>query len=65
MENNPEITIAEIAEKVSKSTRAVEKQLANLKKQGKIEREGPFDLDIMLVNRELKLDIPGTGFTLS
>ncbi len=41
LENNPEITIAEIAEKVSKSTRAVEKQLANLKKQGKIEREGP------------------------
>ena len=41
LEKNPEITIAEIAEKVSKSTRAVEKQLANLKKQGKIEREGP------------------------
>jgi ATP-dependent DNA helicase RecG len=30
-----------MAEKVSKSTRAVEKQLAKLKKQGKIEREGP------------------------
>lgn len=41
LENNSEITIAEIAEKISKSTRAVEKQLANLKKQGKIEREGP------------------------
>ena len=38
---NPSITMKELAETIGVSVKAIEKQLANLKKQGKIEREGP------------------------
>lgn len=37
----PEITIPEMAESLGKSTRAIELQLAKLKKSGKVQRIGP------------------------
>ena len=37
----PEITIPEMAEALGRSTRAIEMQLANLKKSGKVQRIGP------------------------
>ena len=39
--NSSNLTIAEIAKELLVSTRAIEKQLAKLKKQRKIERVGP------------------------
>lgn len=38
---NRRITIPELAEKLGVTTRAIEKQIANLKKEGKLERQGP------------------------
>ena len=38
---DPEITISEMADAIGKSTRAVEKQLASLRKSGRVTREGP------------------------
>jgi ATP-dependent DNA helicase RecG len=40
MKNNPNITIAEIAEELNKSTRAIELQIAKLQEQEKIKRAG-------------------------
>ena len=37
----PEITIPEMAEALGKSTRAIEMQLAKLRKSGKVQRVGP------------------------
>ena len=41
MRERAEITIPEIANALSKSTRAIELQVARLKSEGKIERIGP------------------------
>ena len=41
IENNPEITIDELADHLGRSTRAVEMQLQKLKEHKKIERIGP------------------------
>ncbi|NBC30626.1 MAG: winged helix-turn-helix transcriptional regulator [Spirochaetes bacterium] len=38
---DPEVTIAEMSEEIGKSSRAVEKQLAKLRKAGSIKRKGP------------------------
>jgi ATP-dependent DNA helicase RecG len=40
-QENPYSTISELAEKLSISKRAVDKQVAKLKENGKIERVGP------------------------
>jgi len=37
----PDITIPEMAETLGRSTRAIEMQLAKLKKSGKVQRIGP------------------------
>lgn len=37
----PEMTIPELAEVLSLSTRAVEKQIANIRKEGRLRRVGP------------------------
>jgi len=39
--DNPKITIPEMAEALGITTRAVEKQIAKLKREGKIKRIGP------------------------
>ena len=41
MKENKNITISELSKNLKISTRAVEKQIARLKKQGKIRRVGP------------------------
>ena len=41
IKENKNITIAETAQRISLSTRAVEKQIAKLKTQNKLKREGP------------------------
>lgn len=41
IQKNPHLTIRGLAEQVNISTRAVEKQMSKLKKQGKIKRIGP------------------------
>ena len=38
---NPKITITEIASQINLTTRAIEKQIAKLKKENKIRRIGP------------------------
>jgi ATP-dependent DNA helicase RecG len=41
LRENPKLTIAEIAEAISISTRAVEKKIARLKEEGILTRQGP------------------------
>ena len=41
MQENKNITIAELSQKLGISTRAVEKHISKLKQQGKIKRIGP------------------------
>ena len=41
IEQNPEITIQELADSLKKSTRAIEMQLQNLKEKKRIVRIGP------------------------
>ena len=41
LEEKPRMTIPELAELLSLSTRAVEKQIANIRKEGKLRRVGP------------------------
>jgi ATP-dependent DNA helicase RecG len=41
LRENPKLTIAEIAEVISISTRAVEKKIARLKEEGILTRQGP------------------------
>jgi len=40
LERNPELTIPELADELNLTTRAIEKQLALLKKKGELERVG-------------------------
>ena len=40
MKQNPLVSAAEMAEMLSISSRAVEKQISQLKKQGKVKRDG-------------------------
>ncbi|MBW1809242.1 MAG: HTH domain-containing protein [Deltaproteobacteria bacterium] len=41
MARDPQVTISEIAIELGITTRAVEKQISNLKESGRIERVGP------------------------
>ncbi|PZX09919.1 ATP-dependent DNA helicase RecG [Breznakibacter xylanolyticus] len=52
MRENKQITIPEIAEQLSQTTRSVEKQLANLRKAGIIQRIGPAKGGYWEVTRE-------------
>jgi ATP-dependent DNA helicase RecG len=49
MRTNPQVTIAELANELKITTRAVEKQVAKLKKAGIIERQGSYKSGIWIV----------------
>ena len=56
MKMNPQITIAELAKDLSVSTRAIEKQIAKLKKQGIIERTGSDKSGLWVIIKYTKND---------
>jgi predicted HTH transcriptional regulator len=53
IQNNPNITAEQIAEKINKTSRTAENYLANLKKRGILKRVGPkLGGHWKIVNRE-------------